>query len=240
MERTTVIIWGAEILSDLKRVLAAVRAEPAVRPQPVVIAEGRAADTISWCAGSGVSCIAIGSETGFAEACNKGMRFATSGKIVLLAADAPVRPGWLSLLASRIGAAGSGDVAAVSSASAPASASAQPNEEGGVPGGTPASGAGISGACLALTRRAMERVGLLDARFRSGSWAFADYALRARLHGCGVQLFGERDIAAAALGDAPWSMLQSASPQTGRPSDAELPDRRIFAEKWSMNAFALI
>ncbi|MEK0316971.1 glycosyltransferase family 2 protein [Cohnella sp. 56] len=239
MERTTVIILGAEILSDLKRVLVAVRAEPAVRPEPVVIAAGRAADTISWCAGNGVSCIAIGSETGFAEACNKGMRFATSGKIVLLAADAPVRPGWLSLLASRIGAAGSGDVAAVSSASA-TPASAHPNEAEGVPDGTVASGAGISGACLALTRRAMERVGLLDARFRSGSWAFADYALRARLHGCGVQLFRERDIASAALCEPPCSTLLSVSPQTGGPSDAALPDRRFFAEKWSMNAFALI
>ncbi|CAI6042910.1 glycosyltransferase family 2 protein [Cohnella sp. JJ-181] len=220
MDRTTVVIPSYNGSAGLRDCVNAVRADADGPVEVIAVAVGRTPDTAVWCGRDGIACIALSAEIGVVEACNKGMRLATSDRIVVLGEEWLVLPGWLAALNEALGAGNRGGLAWMP----------DPGDGDGRDSKTPAE-ARIGEACIAVRRRAIDRIGLLDPRYRSIAWAFADYALRARLYGCEPRLTETRIVRRSgtpshARGDA-------------RPGEEAL-DRQTFAEKWSLDSLALI
>ncbi|MDI4644389.1 glycosyltransferase family 2 protein [Cohnella hashimotonis] len=219
MLRTTVVIPSFNRSERLAACIRAVRQHAVRAVDMIVVAVGRSPETAAWCVRSGIAYIALPGAIGLAEACNRGLRLAATDRIVLLAEDWIVLPGWLSAVEEALGAGGRGGVAIL------------PGSPEDAFNGTSALEAYNGGACLAMRRQAMEQIGLLDTRFRSGAWAFADYALRARLNGCDPQPVSGQIV------------RRSDGADHGEGDDfigAMALDRRAFAEKWSLDSLAKI
>ncbi|SFA93705.1 Glycosyl transferase family 2 [Cohnella sp. OV330] len=219
MVRTTVVIPSFNRPERLMTCIHALRQHAGRETDIIVVATGSSSETASWCARSGIAYIALPGEVGFAEACNKGLRLAMTDTIVLLGEDWTVFPGWLPSLQDALGTGSRGGVAIL------------PGSPEDAFNGTSAFEAYSGGACLAMRRQAMEKIGTLDPRFRSGAWAFADYALRAKLNGCDPKPARGpivRRSDGAGYGDR------------DDPLGAIVLDRRTFAEKWSLESLAII
>ncbi|MFD2331602.1 glycosyltransferase family 2 protein [Cohnella sp. GCM10020058] len=219
MVRTTVVIPSFNRPERLAACIRAVRQHAERAVEIIVVAVGRSSETAAWCARSGIAYIALPGDIGLAEACNKGMRLVSTDRIVLLGENWILLPGWLSSFKEALGAGSRGGVAIL------------PGSPEDAFNGTSALEAFNGGACLAIRRQAMEKIGLLDVRFRSGAWAFADYALRARLNGCDPQPVRGQIVRRSDEGDH------------GDRDDsigAMALDRRAFAEKWSLESLAKI
>lgn len=219
MVRTTVVIPSFNRLERLMNCIHAVRQHAGRAVDIVVVVTGSSPETAAWCGRSGIAFIAFPGEVGFAEACNKGLRLAMTDTIVLLGEEWTVLPGWLSSLQDALGTGSRGGLAVL------------PGSPEDAFNGTSAFEAYNGGACLAMRRQAMEKIGTLDPRFRSGAWAFADYALRAKLNGCDPK---------PARGPIVRRSDGSGDGDREDPLGAIALDRRAFAEKWSLESLSII
>ncbi|MDG0814671.1 glycosyltransferase family 2 protein [Cohnella rhizosphaerae] len=220
MEKTAVVLPGFNGPAWLEECVQAVRRHAEEAVELIVVASGpseRVSETAHWCRRSGIACIALPGKVGLAEAFNKGIRLAAADEIVLLDEGWTPLPGWLPGLKEALGEGDRGGVAILS---------VLPEEDFN---GTSAPNAYMGGAGIAMRRRAAERIGMLDPRFRSGVWTFADYALRSRLNGYEPKPVRGRLV------------CRSAASFTGtRDGNSETAfDRQAFDEKWSLDAFGI-
>jgi len=243
--RASIIIPTNDRLDLLIRCVESVRRYSPEDAEIIVVDNGSADGTISWCLSERVRFVSLARNEGYPAACNKGLRVAAGDALVLLNNDTVVSPRWLdNLLAALYSAPDIGMVGPVTNYASGRQQVRYPYADleefqriaAEVNVSDPAKwirAERIVGVCLAFRRELMERIGLLDERFSPGHYEDDDYCLRARLHGFGLLICPDALIHHE--GSASFA-------REGAEAQQRLVERnyRLFLDKWQVDPRAFI
>lgn len=243
--RASIIIPTNDRLDLLIRCVESVRRYSPEDVEIIVVDNGSADGTISWCLSERVRFVSLARNEGYPAACNKGLRVAAGDALVLLNNDTVVSARWLdNLLAALYSAPDIGMVGPVTNYASGRQQVRYPYADleefqriaAEVNVSDPAKwirAERIVGVCLAFRRELMERIGLLDERFSPGHYEDDDYCLRARLHGFGLLICPDALIHHE--GSASFA-------REGAEAQQRLVERnyRLFLDKWQVDPRAFI
>ncbi|MBB6694140.1 glycosyltransferase family 2 protein [Cohnella xylanilytica] len=243
--RASIIIPTNDRLDLLIRCVESVRRYSPEDIEIIVVDNGSADGTISWCLRERIRFVSLARNEGYPAACNKGLRVAAGDALVLLNNDTVVSSRWLdNLLAALYSAPDIGMVGPVTNYASGRQQVRYPYADleefqriaAEVNVSDPAKWIRterIVGVCLAFRRELMERIGLLDERFSPGHYEDDDYCLRARLHGFGLLICPDALIHHE--GSASFA-------RDGAEAQQRLVERnyRLFLDKWQVDPRAFI
>ncbi|GMK37426.1 glycosyl transferase [Paenibacillus sp. CCS19] len=240
---TSIIIPTYNGLPLLQRLIQSIRIHTDERVTPyelIVVDNGSNDGTAEWCAGRGITFIAISANAGFPAACNKGLRIASGDQLMLLNNDIVATPNWLlnlsAGLAQEPGIGLAGPVTNYASGQQQVTYSFDGLEQFmriAEQTNRPDPSARervlrIVGLCMLFKREVYEKVGELDERFSPGHYEDDDYCLRIRMNGYGLMMC--RDALIYHEGSASFR-------QQGEHTVKQLLERNrtMFIDKWGID-----
>lgn len=248
VKTTSIIIPTYNGLPLLQRLIQSIRlhTDPLVTPYELIVVDNGSSDgTAEWCAGGGITFVAVTENTGFPAACNKGLRIASGDQLMLLNNDIVVTRNWLSNLSAGLaqehGIGLSGPVTNYASGQqqvtypfdgieqfmriAEQTNRPDPSARERV--------LRIVGLCMLFKREVYEKVGELDERFSPGHYEDDDYCLRVRMNGYGLMMC--RDALIYHEGSVSFR-------QQGEQSVKQLLERnrQLFIDKWGIDPSTFI
>lgn len=200
---TSIIIPTYNGLELLQECVEAIRTYTPQRYEIIVVDNGSQDDTVGFCRREKLGLISLPYNTGFPEACNRGMRLALGDTLLLLNNDVVVSHNWLgNLLACLQAEEETGAVAPYSnrvSGIQLLELGYETTEQFHQLTATrnisnPALWVQtdrLVGMCLLIKRSAMEKIGLLDEQYAPGLYEDDDYCYRLRLAGYKLMLAGD-------------------------------------------------
>jgi len=200
---TSIIIPTYNGLELLTECIAAIRAYTPERYEIIVVDNGSQDDTVGFCRREKLGLISLPYNTGFPEACNRGMKLSLGDTLLLLNNDVIVSHNWLGNMQACLQAdEATGAVAPYSNrisgiqllelgyTSIEQFHQLTQTRNAANPG-LWVQTERLVGMCFLFKRSVMEKIGLLDEQYAPGLYEDDDYCYRLRLAGYKLMLSGD-------------------------------------------------